>query len=175
MPRLNSTLHPYPGRSKSYTVSPHLKAIILKMMPHIAIIVGLASTALAANCGNGPYAPCVTVHKGTGCQSFNKLTSYRPTCQGNCYVYPVSLNTHHLYRFVANLPQFDSLALAGSAFKNVNCVAYSDTNCTFTKFFYSSLVKLTSKGKNRIGTTGNVSGGCYSFKGGNSMQCYHNC
>lgn len=68
---------------------------MLKMMPYIAIIVGLVSAAAAAGCGNGPYPECVTVYKGTGCQGFNKETAYRPTCQGNCYVYPVSLKMHY--------------------------------------------------------------------------------
>ncbi|CEJ83695.1 hypothetical protein VHEMI03227 [[Torrubiella] hemipterigena] len=111
------------------------------MLSQLAVTATLALAAVAANCGNGVYPECVSVYKGTGCQSFNKETSYRPTCEGNCYVYP-----------------FDSLQLAGSAFKNVDCVAYSDTNC-----------------QNKIGDTGNVSGGCYSFKGGNSMKCYHGC
>lgn len=60
------------------------------MLSQLAITATLALVAAAANCGSGPYPECVTVYKGTGCQSFNKETSYRPTCEGNCYVYPVS-------------------------------------------------------------------------------------
>lgn len=96
-PRLNSPLHPYLWRLNYSTASPYQKVFMLNIMPRIAIIVSLASAAFAANCGNGPYAPCVSVYRGTGCQSFNLQTSYRPTCEGNCYVFPVSLKMQYFY------------------------------------------------------------------------------
>lgn len=73
------------------------------MITYITIITGLTSVAIAANC-DGVAPACVSVYKGTGCQLFNKETAYKPTCQGNCYVYPVSLNIYSFYCLViANL------------------------------------------------------------------------
>ncbi|KAK5999149.1 hypothetical protein PT974_01538 [Cladobotryum mycophilum] len=79
-------------------------------------IFGFVSTALAgalANCRGGPFSnECVFVYGGTGCEGYNLETSYRPTCEGNCYAYP-----------------FGSISVQASEFYNVDCHAYSDDNC----------------------------------------------
>lgn len=95
-----------------------IQAVYTLALPNMKVsiilsILGFASIALSANCGSTPgfaNGECVFVESGS-CGS-TVQTSYKPTCAGNCYVYP-----------------FNSLAVAGDGVFGTNCQAFSDYNC----------------------------------------------
>lgn len=116
------------------------------------ILVGLHlfyGTSLSADCSGKPGEPngeCVKFYAGSGCRASNIEGSYKPTCGGNCYVYP-----------------FGSLVAFGDGFYGTNCVAYSDNNCQN---------ELGSTGNSKGGSgCKTFSAG----NGAQSMKCYYRC
>lgn len=79
----------------------------------ILSVLGFASIAFSADCESidGYFdGECVYV-TSESCGGQHQA-SYKPTCEGNCYVYP-----------------FNSLSVAGDGWFGTNCQAFSDTNC----------------------------------------------
>ncbi|KAK5999148.1 hypothetical protein PT974_01537 [Cladobotryum mycophilum] len=80
------------------------------------LLLHLATLAYVGDCyaNDGFHTECVTMYGGDHCETNNIGASYRPTCAGNCYVYP-----------------FNSLHVQGSMWLGTNCHAYYDTNCEY--------------------------------------------
>ncbi|CEJ83693.1 hypothetical protein VHEMI03226 [[Torrubiella] hemipterigena] len=113
----------------------------------IVITLACATAVIAGDCNpNDPYGQeCVNVYGNANCDAGSQKTSYKPTCKGNCYVYP-----------------FNSLNVQGSYLYGTNCVAYSDKECKN---------KIGESGN----IVGQGNGKCANFSGGQSMKCYYKC
>ncbi|KAH0538688.1 hypothetical protein FGG08_004763 [Glutinoglossum americanum] len=111
----------------------------------VIALLSLSALGLAGDCEAGIGSDeCVSVFADGGCGSYE--TSYRPTCEGNCYRYP-----------------FKGLKVKGNSFRGTNCVAYYDDNCQQA---------IASTG-NQYGESDCVS---FDHGGGaQSMQCYFDC
>ena len=84
----------------------------------VSVALALAANfpaALAADCLGQPgaaNAECVKYYSNAECKG-DAISSYRPTCKGNCYQAP-----------------FSSVKVAGDGTYGTDCVLYSDENCT---------------------------------------------
>lgn len=94
------------------------------------------------SCTNGA-GECVTYYSGSDCQ--DALSSYKPTCAGNCFQYS---SFSSLYTIGSTLPPL------GTA-----CQVYSDNNCQ------NQIADIKNS----------ISSKCTSFSSANSMKCWYSC
>jgi hypothetical protein len=106
--------------------------IKMQLIYCLSTLFSIASlpSAFAKDCGSQPgiaNGECVKFYSGnsnTNCNDYlTGIISYKPTCQGNCYVYP-----------------FDSISVSGDGTYGTNCYVYSDSNCQNEMFSTGNVV-----------------------------------
>ena len=110
----------------------------------VSVALALATNlpaALAADCLGQPgaaNAECVKYYSNAECKG-DAISSYRPTCKGNCYQAP-----------------FSSVFVSGDGTFGTDCVLYSDADCSIeqTVSLAFRLSKLLVLRANQIRRTG---------------------
>ena len=139
-------------------------------------VVALAANlpaALAADCLGQPgaaNAECVKYYSNAECKG-DAISSYRPTCKGNCYQAP-----------------FSSVKVAGDGTYGTDCVLYSDENCTVEQTVSSGrsclllpvlchalLGRLMVMDDQDSGNVVTGPGKCVAAPNAKSMKCFYRC
>lgn len=121
------------------------KNLALFLLPFFSFLNNPVTAADCQNSGGVANGQCVTLYSNGGCDGSYKITSYKPTCAGNCYQYD----------------SFQSLKVAGDGTYGTSCTMYSDINCSN---------RVASSGNVVVG-----GGKCVNAANAKSMKCYYRC